>query len=440
LKPHSNTNFKLNQNRTFFRKTPKRLTAFRRVAEEVRPPAYVATLHQNRQQSLRGGRRGPPGREPLARHDGGTPLDARHQIRPSGGMSNAWQVAVFCHNERGRIASCLASVAASIGTRPGLITLLLNGSTDGSEAAALAARAGLGVELQIFTIPHADKSNAINVFLHELRTNAGLYAFVDGSVTIGREAIAAAEARLAACPDALAASGVAGNGRTETRTNRAAVERGGILRGQFFALRPAFVERMVAAGIRLPVGLYRGDGLLGSMAAHDLDPPRKPWENGRVIGVAEGEFDIDALSPFRLRDLRRLFARKIRQIRGPAGLRRRHDRGFPGPSSASRRISARPAVHGLGTRAAPRRRPPRSGRPATPKDRLSGPEWKCAHGGNAGPVAAGGRGKIRQPGRGRLGAAAARAFRPLHARRLVRGAAHQPGRADHTLARCRLRP
>jgi len=231
-------------------------------------------------------------------------------------MSNAWQVAVFCHNERGRIASCLASVAAAIGTRPGLITLLLNGSTDGSEAAALAARAGLGVELQIFTIPHADKSNAINVFLHELRTNAGLYAFVDGSVTIGREAIAAAEARLAACPDALAASGVAGNGRTETRTNRAAVERGGILRGQFFALRPAFVERMVAAGLRLPVGLYRGDGLIGSMAAHDLDPPRKPWENGRVIGVAEAEFDIDALSPFRLRDLRRQFARKIRQMRG----------------------------------------------------------------------------------------------------------------------------
>jgi len=231
-------------------------------------------------------------------------------------MSNAWQVAVFCHNERGRIASCLASVAAAIGTRPGLITLLLNGSTDCSEAAALAARAGLGVELQIFTIPHADKSNAINVFLHELRTNAGLYAFVDGSVTIGREAIAAAEARLAACPDALAASGVAGNGRTETRTNRAAVERGGILRGQFFALRPAFVERMVAGGIRLPVGLYRGDGLIGSMAAHDLDAQGKAWDNGRVIGVADAVFDIDALSMLSAGDLRRQFRRKIRQMRG----------------------------------------------------------------------------------------------------------------------------
>jgi hypothetical protein len=230
-------------------------------------------------------------------------------------MDTEWQVAVFCHNERGRIAACLASISAAIGQRRGLITLLLNGSTDGSEAAALAARAGLGTEIQVFRIPHADKSNAINRFIHDLRAPASLYAFVDGSVTISPNAIAATEARLAACPDALAASGVAGNGRSEVRTNRAAVEAGGILRGQFFALRPAFVERMAAGGIRLPVGLYRGDGLLGSMAAHDLDAS-KPWENARLIGVAEAVFEIDALSPFRARDLRRQFTRKIRQMRG----------------------------------------------------------------------------------------------------------------------------
>jgi hypothetical protein len=231
-------------------------------------------------------------------------------------MGIEWQVAVFCQNERRRIAACLASVAAAIGVRRGVITLILNGSTDGSEAAALAARAGLGAELQVFSIPHADKSNAINVFIHDLRGEAGLYLFVDGAVTIGRDAMAAMAARLDACPGAVAASGVAGNGRTEVRANRAAVETGGRLRGQFFALRPEFVERMVAGGIRLPVGLYRGDGLIGSMAAHDLDACGKAWDNGRVIGVADAVFDIDALSPFRARDLRRQFGRKIRQMRG----------------------------------------------------------------------------------------------------------------------------
>jgi hypothetical protein len=231
-------------------------------------------------------------------------------------MGIEWQVAVFCHNERRRIAACLASVAAAIGSRRGVITLLLNGSTDGSEAAALAGRAGLGAALQVFSIPHADKSNAINVFIHDLRGEAGLYLFVDGAVTIGRDAMAAMAARLAACPGAVAASGVAGNGRTEVRGNRVAVETGGRLRGQFFALRPDFVERLVAGGIRVPVGLYRGDGLIGSMAAHDLDACGKPWENARVIGVADAVFDIDALSLFKPADLRRQFARKIRQMRG----------------------------------------------------------------------------------------------------------------------------
>jgi hypothetical protein len=237
-------------------------------------------------------------------------------MRPSGGMGIEWQVAVFCHNERRRIAACLDSVAAALGARRGLITVMLNGSTDGSEAAALAARAGLAAEVRVYAIPYADKSNAINMFIHALREDAGLYVFVDGAVTIGRGAIAAAEARLASCPDALAASGVAGNGRTEVRRNRAAVEQGGILRGQFFALRPGFVERMVAGGIRLPVGLYRGDGLIGSMAAHDLDAQGKAWDNGRVIGVADAVFDIDALSILSAGDLRRQFRRKIRQMRG----------------------------------------------------------------------------------------------------------------------------
>jgi hypothetical protein len=197
-----------------------------------------------------------------------------------------------------------------------VITLLLNGSTDGSETAVLGARAGLAAEMQVFSIPHADKSNAINVFIHALREDAGLYVFVDGAVTIGSDAIAAMQARLATCPSAVAASGVAGNGRTEVRANRASVEQGGRLRGQLFALRPDFVERMVKGGIRLPVGLYRGDGLIGSMAAHDLDATGKSWDNGRVIGVADAVFTIDALSMFSAGDLRRQFARKIRQMRG----------------------------------------------------------------------------------------------------------------------------
>lgn len=229
-----------------------------------------------------------------------------------------WQVAVFCHNERGRIAACLTSISAAIGSRRALITVIINGSTDGSEAVARAASAEIGVPVQIFSIPHADKSNAINCFLldRRLRANADMYYFVDGYVTIARGAFRAMAARLAERPGAMAATGIAANGRTETRSRQATVEVGGMMHGQLYALRPDFIERMVAGGIRLPIGLYRGDGLLGSMAAHDLDALGQPWLNSRLIGVPEATFEIDALSLFRLRDLRRQFRRKVRQTRG----------------------------------------------------------------------------------------------------------------------------
>lgn len=229
-----------------------------------------------------------------------------------------WQVAVFCHNERERIAACLSSVAAAIGSHCGLITVISNGSTDGSEAAAQAAAASLGVPIEVFRIEHADKASAINSFLYQpmLRGDAELYFFVDGYVTVGPTALSATALRLGQCPRAVAASGVAISGRTATRSTQRAVEVGGVMHGQFFCLKPEFVRRMVDQGIRLPVGLYRGDGLLGSMAAHDLDAVGQPWVDGRLIGVADAQFAIDALSPFRPRDLRRQFRRKIRQMRG----------------------------------------------------------------------------------------------------------------------------
>ena len=200
----------------------------------------------------------------------------------------------------------------------GLITLIVNGSNDDSVAVARRAAAGLGVELRIFTIAHGDKSHAINCFLHDrtIRADASLYFCVDGYVVISPGSFDAIAARLRECPGALAVSGVASNGRTARDMARRAVEVGGVLQGQFHALRPDFVRRIVEGGIRLPIGLYRGDGLLGSMAAHDLDPVHNAWDNARIVGAAEALFEIDALSVLRWRDLRRQFRRKVRQMRG----------------------------------------------------------------------------------------------------------------------------
>ncbi len=122
-------------------------------------------------------------------------------------------------------------------------------------------------------------------------------------------------AALSAHPTALIASGVPTTGRSANAT-RAKTLQGGVVNGQFYAITPEFANRFVAAGFRLPLQLYRGDGLLGSMAAHDFDASATEWDNARVVGVGEATFEISPLSVLKWRDIRRQYRREIRQARG----------------------------------------------------------------------------------------------------------------------------
>jgi glycosyltransferase involved in cell wall biosynthesis len=225
-------------------------------------------------------------------------------------------VAVFCQNEAAHIGACLASIAAAAaGLRVGL-TIIANGSTDGSGELALRDARRLGLAARAYTIAHGDKANAINHSFRNLREPARIHVFADGYTVIGRDALSALASALAANPNAVAATGVASNGRTMAAATEATLRHGSHLHGQLHAFRPAFLDRLVQRGLGLPVGLYRGDGLLGSMACHDLDPIGNPWDGHRIQGVAAATYAIPRLSPFRPADIRRQFRRKVRQMRG----------------------------------------------------------------------------------------------------------------------------
>ena len=227
-----------------------------------------------------------------------------------------WNTAVFCQNEAARIGPCLRSIRAAAGDHRILVTLIANGTTDDSVAVAATAARDCGLPLAIYRIEAGDKSNAINRFYYELRVSAAAYFFVDGYVTINPEALEGLAACLATHPHANAATGVCINGRTMRLATQETLEHGGRLHGQLHALRPDFIDRMVARGIRIPLGIYWGDGLLGSMAAHDLDAMTKTWDNTRIVGVADARYEIPTLSVFRYQDLKRQLKRKVRQMRG----------------------------------------------------------------------------------------------------------------------------
>ncbi len=225
-------------------------------------------------------------------------------------------VAVFCHNEAARIGACLTSIAAAgRGFRLG-VTVIANGTTDDSIARAQRAVEATGLPAHIYRIPHGDKSNAINHSFYELRQRAKLHVFVDGYAIIAPNAFSGFAAMLSSHREAVAATGVAGNGRTMAAATEATLREGGRLHGQLHAFRPAFLDRLTEAGLFLPIGLYRGDGLLGSMACHDLDPLRTAWEGSRIKGTVEAVYEIPRLSPLRPADVMRQYRRKLRQMRG----------------------------------------------------------------------------------------------------------------------------
>jgi glycosyltransferase involved in cell wall biosynthesis len=227
-----------------------------------------------------------------------------------------WNVAVFCRNEQASIARCIASIAEAGRAHRTIITLIVNGSSDDSAATALAAASRHGAAIAIYTIPHGDKANAMNRFYYELREDAALYFFVDAYARISATALAEMAACLTTRPDIVAATGIATNGRTMQRRSILALVEGGQLHGQLHALRKDFIDRLVARNIRVPIGLYYGDGLVGSMAMHDLDPRHTAWEPKRIGASPNATYEIPVLSPLRVQDLKRQFHRKTRQMRG----------------------------------------------------------------------------------------------------------------------------
>ncbi len=225
-----------------------------------------------------------------------------------------FDIAVFAVNEAATIGACIQSIDRACAGRDAHIAVLLNGTTDHSVEILKALRLSHAA-MTVYRFPVADKANAINHYLYGLRRNARVHIGVDAYTRIGEGSFRAIADAFDADPHALIASALPVSGRSATMV-AANTMKGGMINGQCYGLRPDFVDRLVEAGYRLPLQLYRVDGLLGSMAAHDLDALNKPWDNTRLIGVKGASFALTPLSIFKWRDIRRQYNREIRQARG----------------------------------------------------------------------------------------------------------------------------
>ena len=222
-------------------------------------------------------------------------------------------VAIFAHNEARSILRCLRSFADGATGVDFHLYVLCNGNTDGTNA-IVAAYAKNNTNVSLIDIAVGDKSNAWNVYVHEIAPDADFYVFMDGDCELRADAIPRLLKTLRAYPAANAASALPASGRTVEEWRRQIVEHHALV-GGLYALSRSFVARIQAADLRLPGGFVGDDSLLGSLAAWNLDP-QGDWDaNGRIAICAEAEFRFDSVSYWSFDDLWRQTRRMARYSR-----------------------------------------------------------------------------------------------------------------------------
>ena len=95
-----------------------------------------------------------------------------------------FDIAVFAVNEAATIGACIQSIDRACAGRKAHVSVLLNGTTDNTAASLKALRLS-HAGMTVYRFPVADKANAINHFLYQLRRDARVHIGVDAYTRIG---------------------------------------------------------------------------------------------------------------------------------------------------------------------------------------------------------------------------------------------------------------
>jgi glycosyltransferase involved in cell wall biosynthesis len=219
-------------------------------------------------------------------------------------------VAVFAHNEESNIIRCLDSLPAAGCPESAKVVVLANGCTDRT-AGLVEEYASTRPNIVPLVIAKGDKANAWNIFVHEHAPEAGAVAFVDGDVVPGPRSIALLANALETSPRALVASAVPSTGRSRRAQVEAIISERGVL-GNLYAVREELLTRIRRAGIRMPIGFVREDGLIGALAKWDLDPASTQWDDERVLPVQQSTFSFRSIPVWTPAGWRQYFRRRVR--------------------------------------------------------------------------------------------------------------------------------
>jgi hypothetical protein len=236
------------------------------------------------------------------------------------GPSPAWRAAVFTSREDPAVVLRAVDALEAAALQSLDIEVVVNGQPSIAqalaEASAQRARQNTAVGLSVWSIPLGDKAHAINEFLHRLWRPADIAFCIDGYVRVKPNALAALAAALHAQPAALAGTGVPTVGLGAASMRRQILSEGGI-HGNLFALKAATVRAVVDAQVRLPLGMYRTDGVLAAALAFNLDPAAFEWDvKGRVVAAEAATWLVERPPLWHPDRWRAQWRRRQRQAQG----------------------------------------------------------------------------------------------------------------------------
>jgi glycosyltransferase involved in cell wall biosynthesis len=241
------------------------------------------------------------------------------RIASRAGRRPSWSLAVFAHNESGRIGAALHSIVQAAAGIDVEVWVLANGCTDATSDEVRACATVLP-DLWLAEIDVADKANAWNVYVHELITSERareieIYFFMDGDVTLERDALSLLASSLDGVPTAQAVGGMPATGR-DRDSWRARMVRNGTLAGNLYALRASFVDAVREQQVRLPTGLVFEDSLVSWLVATRFGRTRTVGSDAQCIFCANAEFSFRSMSLVRPADYPLYLRRKWRYARG----------------------------------------------------------------------------------------------------------------------------
>ena len=215
-----------------------------------------------------------------------------------------YRVAVFAHNDAPTIAATVESIRQSFSRPPDdlKIFVVVNGSTDGTPEVVrdLSRRYA---EIVPIEIAFGDKCNAWNTFVHGyLDERSVCHFFMDSDVTCSPGALELMTRRLQDTPEARAIGGLPMSGRKREYYRKIALQ-WHWLYGNLYAVRTSHLQKVAAAGVRLPLGLRGNDHVITRVVKSDIGGDwieRDEW----LIHDDRAGYEFPSLQPFRWRDIR----------------------------------------------------------------------------------------------------------------------------------------